>query len=107
MDDVCVALAALAAILAILYYAARGERDALRAEVERLRADRERLEKALEYAVLFINDNLNLYAPECCNPDRVAQARSRWRAKGGTAAYTADVNDTARAALDAARGKAE
>ena len=48
-------------------------------------------DEAIDYARLFMQDYQCQYAPQECDADRVAQARSRWQAKGGTLAYMADV----------------
>ena len=54
--------------------------------------------KALEHCLLVIEDAINLYAPEFCDPDRVEQARTRVRAVG-TLAYYADAIQEARRVL--------
>lgn len=58
----------------------------------------ERLQAALRRSMLAIDDWLNTYAVDMCDPDRVAEARARI-GKVGTLAYIADVQDQNRNAL--------
>ena len=64
------------------------------------------LRRALERANLALDDWLNRYASDLCDPDRVAQARSRITNQGGTIAYITDVRTQGEAAL-ASGGKAD
>lgn len=59
----------------------------------------EALREALERSVQAIDDWLNVYAEEMCDPARVAEARGRIWAGGGTLAYIAEVQQQNRRAL--------
>lgn len=62
-------------------------------------ADRlERVTQALARSMVALDDWLNVYAPEHCNADRVAEARARI-AEGGTLGYIAGLQAANRAAL--------
>ncbi|MFG1462328.1 hypothetical protein V5F77_05455 [Xanthobacter sp. DSM 24535] len=58
------------------------------------------LEAALERSRIALDDWLNTYAEDCCDPARVAQAHERI-GEVGTLAYIADVQEQNRAALSA------
>jgi len=59
------------------------------------------LKDALTRSMTALDDWLNLYAPDECNPDRVAEAKSRvW--PGGTIGYIAEVQAQNRAAMNGA-----
>ena len=53
---------------------------------------------ALETALLCIDDEVNIYAPEMCNKKRVKEARAR-HGEGGTLHYYATAISKARAAI--------
>jgi hypothetical protein len=60
--------------------------------------DRRSKDTALQAAITALDDWTNLYAPEHCNPQRVAEAKERVGSVG-TIAYIADVVAQCRAAL--------
>lgn len=60
--------------------------------------DFETMRLALQQCLLVIDDQVNLYAPELCEPKRVEEAKAR-HAAGGTLAYYADAIKAARDAL--------
>lgn len=73
---------------------------AMRAELSAL--DRcSKLEAALRQSMIAIDDWLNIYAEEHCDPKRVAEAKARVY-EGGTLYYIATVQEINRAALQPA-----
>lgn len=75
------------------------------AENARLIAAAPDLLEALEVALLCIDDEVNVYAPEMCDAARVREAQSR-HAEGGTLHYYARTISKARAAIKKAKGEA-
>lgn len=57
------------------------------------------LRAALERSMVAVDDWLNLYAPECCNQERVDETKARV-SENGTLAYIADVQQQSRNALE-------
>jgi len=53
--------------------------------IERLTAENKSKSVALDHALLALNDWMNLYASDICSPDRVKQAQSRMKNRGGLA----------------------
>ena len=70
-------------------------------EIAVMAVHRGRLLSALRRALLVIEDEVNIYAPEHCDAKRVAEAWAR-HAKGGTLAYYAGAIQQAREALSKA-----
>jgi len=70
-------------------------------ELDRLRTRLSEAERALRRALLVIEDEVNIYAPEHCDAERVAEARAR-HAEAGTLAYYAGAIQQAREALSKA-----
>ena len=76
--------------------------DILIAEALKVKEQRDELLKALETALLCIEDEVNIYAPEMCDAKRVREARER-HAEGGTLHYYATVISKARDAISKAK----
>src|SRR3990167_8543472 len=74
-------------------------------ELDRLRTRLSEAERALRRALLVIEDEVNIYAPEHCDAKRVSEARAR-HAKGGTLAYYAAAISAMRKAMNDQRGAA-
>src|SRR3990167_5374743 len=69
-------------------------------ELDRLRTRLSEAERALRRALLVIEDEVNIYAPEHCDAKRVSEARARHHAAGGTLAYYAAAISAARQAMN-------
>lgn len=83
---------------------ARKQRESLNAinsHLTSMQSAAEGLEEALTGSLTAIDDWLNLYADDLCDPARVKEARSRIDAACGTLAYIAKTQDANRAALAA------
>ena len=74
-------------------------------EIAVMAVHRGRLLSALRRALLVIEDEVNIYAPEHCDAKRVSEARAR-HAKGGTLAYYAAAISAMRKAMNDQRGAA-
>lgn len=65
---------------------------------EMIDEERHSMETALQAAITALDDWLNTYASEFCNPERVKEAEERI-GRVGTIAYIADVTALCRSAL--------
>jgi len=75
-------------------------------EIAVMAVHRGRLLSALRRALLVIEDEVNIYAPEHCDAKRVSEARARHHAAGGTLAYYAAAISVMRQAMNDQRGAA-
>lgn len=77
--------------------------DILIAEALKVKEQRDELLSALETALLCIEDEVNLYAPDMCDAERVAEAKAR-HGEGGTLYYYAVAIGKAKDAIKKAKG---
>jgi len=70
----------------------------------RLIAAAPQLLEALLAGSIALDDWLNTYAAEMCDPERVREANERIHDHGGTLAYIADLQQQIRSAISAAAG---